>query len=804
MTTTTSFSENKRFMSLYKSILRQNRGIWIFLASVTTVILPFLNVIFYEQIKRRILEGQYYPQSNVDPMKMVASSELYNPVAAVLFTAIMIVCAVIFPIILNSHLFSKKAVDVYHALPVSRQHMLAANTLAGLTIIISVLFFNLASASVIDVIYRGMTDTIFARLFSDIGAWLSVIISCYAISTFAVMGVGTAFNALVYSLAFNFSFSVIMVIADGSFGQFLIGYRGGNLSKTAIKLSPVVTLIEYLVRKQAYAQHEDITANTIALVVWAIIGIALFAVSVAMYLKRKSEFAENTSTNNILGVIIKLIGTFCGSVLFALFLSSVNSSAEKSTFIVGCIIGAVFSYILIEAVLTRGFKTFKRALPLGAAMWAFCIAFCFICITGGLGYEKRLPDADDVKSVTIKTQIYNNSYLESSNIMVGENSFSGVNVADKKMVFTTQSAINTIRDIHSAGYGYEKKLAEKTENNQYAARADQEGFYIGFEVDYKLKNGTVLSRTYSNAPVETAQKFIDLEAEQEFKKNAYPVFEVDAARVAEAHVISADGFNGAKIDKNSYNELLEALRSDILAQDIADKTNPKEQQLGYIYFSEDVSNIPEYIAKYEKFGYDTKNNRIQKLSSAIIYKSFGKTIDVLKKYGLYDKMQSDAAKFNVAYISYEPYDLKISQSQNLYSTSSCFTTAYYAAANNRLSSNINMFDEYYSMQEKYKEMAVAEGKVEYAPYLATAEPKANQLTAEFKTPEQISAIFAGSYLNYSKLDETVFTVMLENTQTKQLAQLKMPLSKAPSFVKDKMAEIIKTYESTASNGSASK
>jgi len=255
MTTTTSFSENKRFMSLYKSILRQNRGIWIFLASVTTVILPFLNVIFYEQIKRRILEGQYYPQSNVDPMKMVASSELYNPVAAVLFTAIMIVCAVIFPIILNSHLFSKKAVDVYHALPVSRQHMLAANTLAGLTIIISVLFFNLASASVIDVIYRGMTDTIFARLFSDIGAWLSVIISCYAISTFAVMGVGTAFNALVYSLAFNFSFSVIMVIADGSFGQFLIGYRGGNLSKTAIKLSPVVTLIEYLVRKQAYAQH---------------------------------------------------------------------------------------------------------------------------------------------------------------------------------------------------------------------------------------------------------------------------------------------------------------------------------------------------------------------------------------------------------------------------------------------------------------------------------------------------------------------------------------------------------------------
>ena len=127
MTTTTSSSKPGRFRELYRDILHRNRGyLWLYSALVA-VCYPLL---FALEAFKRVDPAEaariqaYAPETLAqNPMYFYSFEGLgcnFAGVSIVFFLMIALLAPMILALVLNSYMHSKKASDVYHAIPVSR------------------------------------------------------------------------------------------------------------------------------------------------------------------------------------------------------------------------------------------------------------------------------------------------------------------------------------------------------------------------------------------------------------------------------------------------------------------------------------------------------------------------------------------------------------------------------------------------------------------------------------------------------------------------------------------------------------
>ncbi|MFR1109989.1 MAG: hypothetical protein ACLSDO_02460 [Anaerotruncus colihominis] len=152
-----------------------------------------------------------------------------------------------------------------------------------------------------------------------------------------------------------------------------------------------------------------------ALLVWLAIGALVLLAARRLYRVRRTEIAETTASRGVLQFIVKLFGVaVCGGMagLFTYLVQDPERAAPYT--VMWTAITGLLTYLVLEAVLNRGFKTLVRRLPAGAAMTAAVTLLTLIPITGGLGYERRVPDAGGVSAVEIS---YNGVDGERSSVL---------------------------------------------------------------------------------------------------------------------------------------------------------------------------------------------------------------------------------------------------------------------------------------------------------------------------------------------------------------------------------------------------
>ena len=133
MTPTTLYSDKKLFLSLYKNALRRIRGVGIIYLLLCFITFPMPYIMEIENAMYRIQQGWSMRVFNGEP-------QIYTALTAVLYFAIIIIGAVLISAYINSFMHNRKAVDVFHALPVKRPQMLLANYAAASTVMLAVQF----------------------------------------------------------------------------------------------------------------------------------------------------------------------------------------------------------------------------------------------------------------------------------------------------------------------------------------------------------------------------------------------------------------------------------------------------------------------------------------------------------------------------------------------------------------------------------------------------------------------------------------------------------------------------------------
>jgi ABC-2 type transport system permease protein len=132
-----------------------------------------------------------------------------------------------------------------------------------------------------------------------------------------------------------------------------------------------------------------------------------------VYKKRQSESAGSVLAFNQSIPVVKYILMFCSTVLFGSLLFAFSSPKDVSLLILGYIIGAALSYMIVQSLIYKDVRAIKKHYK-GMIIYiviflVFVMTLCFDIY----GYQKRVPQVSEVKTVYFINPLGNYNYQNS-------------------------------------------------------------------------------------------------------------------------------------------------------------------------------------------------------------------------------------------------------------------------------------------------------------------------------------------------------------------------------------------------------
>jgi len=571
MTQTALYSDKKLFLSLYKSALRRIRGMGIIYGLISLITLPMFFVIEAIEAQERMLQGYSYYNFSGMP-------EIYTNASVILDVAAVIAGKIIILVVVNSFMHSKKAVDVFHALPVRRPQMLMANFAAVLTVLLGVQFICYGIVIAVNEVTIDQITLLIVYEMLRV-ALLTVLIA--AITFFCCVCCNTSLDSAIFTGAFLAIVPSYTVLICLLMEEYVTGFSGsGEVMYTALKFSPATMLY------QVFSDGE-LTQGILLNTIYIAAIIAIMFISCRLYTSRKSETAQSASTKSVLYQFILLAASVGGGALFGFGYQGIFGWGIDSITLVtvtSCIFTVVI-YLVFNAIVSRNPKPTKRGLAgLGASL-VLTVAFLFCISNGFFGYESRIPATEKIESVSIN---YAGDYNEVSTAQINtRGTLYYYYAGNSNVVFTDSDEIEMVKDIH-------KTIVDSID------KTGIECVYDNILITYTLANGREMVRMYRNdIPIEVMKQLVKLEDLESFKRQLYPVFETAPDMVKSFRI--KDGFGRNNHTVTLSPEGVEKLYSAI-AQDTLNTTRQmKDQHTGpvlariEIMYKDDADTIVKYI-----------------------------------------------------------------------------------------------------------------------------------------------------------------------------------------------------------------
>lgn len=615
MTTARSSFSFGRFWPVYCNTLRRYRSAGIFYSLLGFVFLPLQY--FLSIYRLNVNEGLYGV--------LGGPAHTYNLFSGVFFTGLVLVVSFVLAVNLFSFLHSKRAVDVYHALPVTRTELFLSVEAAGVTILWIGILVNFLLVSLIGLAcgYGALVPAILL----EAAAWMACSFVIFTITAFAAVNVGTVFDTWLCSLALNGAVSVIYLIAILMCDGFLYGFYDNSsmVLLRAYKLSPVSLIIgRQMMTFDRLGRGSDVwyfAENNQAVFIWLLIGLLVLALSVWVYQKRRSEAAESVGTFGPVQVFVRAAATYIGGYALGVLFASVFSIWNSFGISASIFAGALIVYLVFDVLLARNVKTILRAVP-AACAFAFVVGGTALAITtGGFGFEKRVPQLESVRSVVID---YRGRFSEEASLTEG-----GVAFEDPATIAAVLALHQTQLEQH-----WEDEASED-EGSSYR------GNWIRYHIIYQLSGGTRLEREYSTRPTEKlADALLELEQSPEYLEKFHPIFQLTADDLDELSLraMTANDWEYCRLSKQQYGELLDALRADMKAQVKEELLSPSAPALGFLRLSF-VNRLSSEIS----------GKRVISTTEILVTDGFQNTLSALRRFGLDAALEADEEKIEKVY-----------------------------------------------------------------------------------------------------------------------------------------------------------
>jgi hypothetical protein len=365
--------------------------------------------------------------------------------------------------------------------------------------------------------------------------------------------------------------------------------------------------------------------------VWLVVAALFYLAAVWSYNRRKSELSEQAQPQGVLQMIAKCFAGFCGAALFYAIFSEVNNAF---TVILTSLFGALLIGLLAELILSRGVRSVKRNLIWLAGSGLLFVVMVFGVRADLVGYVNRVPEASAVESVSINyggrfDQLEDNyGLLNAYNFeQTGSWNYSNPGVVE----LTDPESIAIITDAHRRLVG-NKPDRTGSFSGYFESSGGWDYNSQWLRIDYKLANGSTLSRNYQPIYSEAYRMLSQLETQEEFIRKNSVVFLMDdlfgEGKAAEwLDTISVyysydNGYRPYHPTADESAKILDAVRQDMLAETYEELVSPTAPAFGYLRL---------------EFQYQVEPERFETAASTVILgPDYTNTVNTLKELGMWD------------------------------------------------------------------------------------------------------------------------------------------------------------------------
>lgn len=623
MTTKTSSSNPSKFFSFYKNSLRRHAGLGLFFAALTAVFLPvqyILTLFNMSRIEPSILDMTHH---------FMGAANTYNGVAIVLFTAIELVLPIVLGINLFSYMQSKQAVDVFHALPISRKDLFLSNFAAGYTMIAASLILNFSVIWVVSSFNFGIAQGL--GVLVELLIWLAVTFTIYALTVLAMVSVGTVFDGFAFTMALLGGFAAVYGMIYMLMQTHVYGFADVSMPiQNMIKLSPVSTMIERLTFNTRYLNVQAVNENLLTVAVWFIAAIGVTLLAVKSYQNRKSEMAQTVGNLNPVQILGRAESVFAGGVILAALFIAVFNIEGKLSFALASVVGAFIAYLIMELVLTRNVGRLLKSLHVAAISSVVTGVLVYVISSGFFVYENKVPALNTVEEVKIG---YNTMYGDEKMRVTSYRGNS--NWIYNPVILKDPGSIETLIAAHQIEVDHKQ-------NSRSSESEGERNYSASLRIEYTLKNGKKLYRSYSGLHRQNIDNMVKLEAADEVISQIVPLFSLPLEDIREIglYTITTKTDPVYTFSKSEHQKLIEAIKYDLLSI-TPEQLMKQEKAVAYIRYDYLYENPDVIMAESYSQTAPARDYQDTMDSYVMITESFTNTIKLLRETGVYDQLAVD-------------------------------------------------------------------------------------------------------------------------------------------------------------------
>ncbi len=477
---------------------------------------------------------------------------------------------------LFSYINKVNSVSFFHSLPATRNSLLTAHIVSGVILIVSPMLINTLIS--LFAVGRGVK-----------ASWVLLSFCLYLLYSLVVFGLTLVVSMLTgVSIASGIFTGVVALLPLFIFAfvselcnDYLYGYAG---------FQP----FEDFLLNYVYLTPESLMS--IKVIIYIVLICAFVALSYLIYNKRHLEnFGEVIAFPSLKGLFKVLFG-LCSGVLGYYYFEAFWSISSILTMLVFGTLGVIIAHMLANRSMSlKG--VLKPLVVTVALILALFVVFFFDIF----GYEKKMPEIDDIEYVDIGGLYYDDyTYVDSD--IYGENR---VRVSKKDPFiphFRSEEEKQLFLNLHKYA------IDIQSENDMWEDDFVTPSYRITerrtFRIEYTLKDGKVMKRTYSLPKAELDSYTSKIYSTDTYRKWKYPVLDgvekvYKSVGVYDKRTYYNDEYIRLSAQSDNAKRLIEAVRKD--RENISyDKMQINEYgglvtvELNYttIYVSEDGKEFP--------------------------------------------------------------------------------------------------------------------------------------------------------------------------------------------------------------------
>ena len=388
-----------------------------------------------------------------------------------------LVMAVIFGVIMAmacySYLMNNRGVGLLHSLPAKRSTHFLAHFASGM----GMLLCGNALVFVLSVLVQisGMGRVVWSATLLWLLLTTAMDFIFFAVAIFCAMFTGWLLAVPVLYLGINFVVAAVHLLINSLSEVLYFGFCAADFPSAVTWLTPTVKLGDLLGSMCAYDPINRVYLNNreeiaTAFIVYTAAAVVLLGVSYLLYRLRHSEAAGDSVAFRWAKPIFRYVLAILGGLALGLgiywliFDGGFRCSPEG--LLICLLVMTVLSYFAAEMLISKSLRVFRQGWK---GMLAACGAIVLLYTAMALdlfGYEHYLPDASQVKCVSLTIDAPNYAYAE--------------NCADEETIL---AAINAQEAAIAAG---------RTD-----ADSPYDIYCNSLRLTYAMKDGTEVKRVYS-------------------------------------------------------------------------------------------------------------------------------------------------------------------------------------------------------------------------------------------------------------------------------------------------------------------